>query len=146
VLPRDRRLAVQSDVTLTQHSHDIIEQLEARRSWTRTSKRSRGALISRPWSRGSRLSSVRRRLKESRGTTRVSHTGRPTKTLRSALTAQTKCALQAIPGPPFPGPFVNVIEGSVTASARAGPSRSRSCPRRDGTHGEDTPRGALRKA
>ena len=37
------------------------------------------------------------------------------KTLRGALTAQTKRALPAMPVPPFPGPFMNAIKGSVTA-------------------------------
>lgn len=37
------------------------------------------------------------------------------KTLRGALTAQTKRALPAVPVPPFPGPFMNVIKGSVAA-------------------------------
>ena len=37
------------------------------------------------------------------------------KTLRGALTAQTKRAMPAIPVPPFPGPFMNVIKGSVVA-------------------------------
>ena len=35
------------------------------------------------------------------------------KTLRGALTAQTKRALPAMPVPPFPGPFMNAIKGSV---------------------------------